>query len=158
LKLLGEGDVFIAQAVLEGLFWVTGTGSCELTVEAPYELKQALTSSLNRAAFSDVTASLALYDFLVTDNKTGNSMLLTESTVAPPVYEQKSFFKKTNTYTPKGTLSFTYTLQPPTGFDLTGLPLDNFYDFEASASTVAGAGLPIFRGFPFWWWHRFLVK
>jgi hypothetical protein len=154
MKVLGEGDVFIAQAVLEGLFTVSG--DCTLTVTAPYELRQTLTTSFERSAFSDVTVSLALYDLNVTDNTTGNSHLLVESTV-PLVNEQKSLFKKTLNYTPPGgptgTLSLTYALK---AVDENNNAV--VYDFEASASTVAGAGLPLFRGFPFWWWHRLLVK
>jgi hypothetical protein len=154
LKLLGEGDVFIAQAVLEGLFTVSA--DCTLTVTAPYELVQTLTSTFGRSAFSDVSVSLALYDFNSTDNITGNSKLLTESTV-PLRNELKSLLKQTKAYTPPGgptgTLSLTYQLK---AFDLNNNPI--VYDFEASSSTVAGAGLPLFRGFPFWWWHRCLVK
>jgi hypothetical protein len=164
LKLLGEGDVFIAQAVLQGLFTVSE--DCDLTVSGPgYELQQTLRSTLGRSAYSDVTVSLALYDFNATDPSTGNSPLLTESTV-PLVNNQKSLFTRTNTYFPQGGKSGTlpplkWALKAPTSVDpVTGEPLtpDNVYDFEASASTVAAAGLPLFRGFPFWWWHRFLVK
>ena len=151
---LGEGDAFIAQAVLEGLFTVSG--DCTLKVTAPYQLQQTLTTSFGRSAFSDVTVSLALYDLNDTDNTTGNNHLLAESTV-PLRNEQKSLYKQTKSYTPpggpRGTLSLTYALK---AVDVNNNPV--VYDFEASASTVAGAGLPLFRGFPFWWWHRLLVK
>lgn len=164
LNLLGEGDVFIAQAVLQGLFTVSE--DCVLTVSGPkYELQQTLRSTSGRSAFSDVTVSLALYDFNATDPSTGNSPLLTHSTI-PLRNELKSpFFTWTKTYFPPGGKSgtlqpLTWSLKRPAVVDQDGNPLspDNVYDFEASASTVAGAGLPLFRGFPFWWWHRCLVK
>jgi hypothetical protein len=165
LKLLGEGDVFIAQAVLEGLFYVSG-GDCTLQVsKVGYDLQQTLTSTLGKSAFSDVAVALAVYDMDVTDPTTGNNKILAEDK-ALLENDQFSLFTRTKSYPQPGgqngflqippvvlhsAINFDNTTNPP-------YPLDHVYDFEASASTIAAAGLSVYRGFPFWWWHRFLVK
>jgi hypothetical protein len=175
LKLLGEGDVFIAQAVLEGIFSVVPASAADntprhLIVTVPYQLVQDLTSTLVRSAFSDVTVSLALYDLNTTDPLTGNSDLLTEATDSLRKEFRSAFTRKVHYQIPStpntwATLTLEYDVYPfsrdQNGIILTdpdGNPIPAIYDFEASASTVAGAGLPLFRGFPFWWWHRVCVK
>jgi hypothetical protein len=156
LTKVGDADVFIAQAVLEGPFTVDQ--DCTFTVTVPYTFIQDLNSKLGFAALSDVAVSLTVYDLNTYDPTTANSVILPGSVSVSSLKDLRAFWKNPPATTQNGNLTMTVSLIANYPFpaiqDEFGNPVPIVYDFEAAASTIASAWVPFQPIFfpPCWWW------